>query len=52
MKTLLTILVSLVVFAPSLAYAGKYTNGGKSKVTVCSTSNSYFGSKTTCRTRS
>jgi len=52
MKTLLALLVTLAVAAPSLAHAGKYTNGGKSKVTVCSTSNGYFGSKTTCRTRS
>jgi len=49
MKIFLAFLVSLAVlaFAPSFALAG-----GKSKVTTCTTSNSYFGSKTTCRTKS
>ena len=50
MTILLAVLVAVAVFAPTVASAGKYTNGGKGKVTVCSTSNSYFGSKTTCRT--
>jgi hypothetical protein len=51
MKTLIAIVTALAFLAPSVANAGKYTNGGKGKVTTCSTSNSYFGSKTVCRTK-
>ena len=46
MKTLIAVFVAFAVLAPSFAHAGS-----KSKVTTCTTSNSYFGSKTTCRTK-
>jgi hypothetical protein len=47
MRTLLAVLAALVILAPAAALAGS----SKSKVTVCSTSTSYFGAKTVCRTK-
>ena len=49
MKSLIAILAVIAILAPSVAQAGKYSS--RSKVTSCSTSTSYFGTKTVCRTR-
>ena len=48
-RPLITVLAAVAILAPSAAWAGKFSS--KSKVTNCTTSTSYFGARTVCRTR-